>query len=85
MHLAFCAELYEEQIRERRYFLHEHPAGASSWNEAVIKRIMGRNDVETVNMDQCQLGGDDGKGNPLKKTTKFMSNGLEILDALRRR
>ena len=46
---------------------------------------MGRNDVETVNMDQCQLGGDDGKGSPLKKPTKFMSNGLEILDALRRR
>ena len=32
-HLAFCVDLYREQMRHGRYFLHEHPAYASSWQE----------------------------------------------------
>ena len=32
-HLEFCMKLYEIQWREGRYFLHEHPDGASSWQE----------------------------------------------------
>ena len=32
-HLEFCIELYREQIRGGRYFVHEHPAYASSWQE----------------------------------------------------
>ena len=31
MHLEFCLELYREQVKNGRYFLHEHPAYASSW------------------------------------------------------
>ena len=30
-HLSFCVELYREQLKHGRYFLHEHPAYASSW------------------------------------------------------
>ena len=30
-HLEFCAELYREQIKGGRYFLHEHPAYATSY------------------------------------------------------
>eukprot|EP00972_Heterocapsa_arctica_P106388 15672960-Heterocapsa_arctica.AAC.1 len=30
-HLRFCCELYELQIRRGDYFVHEHPAGATSW------------------------------------------------------
>eukprot|EP00972_Heterocapsa_arctica_P085543 12608343-Heterocapsa_arctica.AAC.1 len=31
IHLRFCCELYELQIRCGDYFVHEHPAGATSW------------------------------------------------------
>ena len=31
LHLAFCAEIYTEQMRAGRHFLHEHPLTATSW------------------------------------------------------
>ena len=30
MHIEFCVTLYREQLTDGRYFLHEHPAHASS-------------------------------------------------------
>ena len=33
VHLEFCKELYQLQMRAGRYFLHEHPRRASSWLE----------------------------------------------------
>ena len=30
-HLEFCVELYTIQAKAGRYFLHEHPAYAGSW------------------------------------------------------
>ena len=39
-HLEFCVELYREQIRGGRYFLHEHPAYASSWQTDIFEGIM---------------------------------------------
>ena len=39
-HLAFSVELYREQMRHGRYFVHEHPAYATSWQEEVIKNLL---------------------------------------------
>ena len=55
-HLEFCARLCEIQWREGRYFLHEHPQGASSWQEECIKKLMGKNGVQRVVGDQCMYG-----------------------------
>ena len=33
LHLAFICELYEIQVRERRYFLHTHTHSAKSWDQ----------------------------------------------------
>ena len=41
-HLDFCMELYREQIRHGRYFLHEHPAYASSWQEETVLSLSER-------------------------------------------
>lgn len=30
-HLRFCLKLYKMQLDQGMYFLHEHPAGARSW------------------------------------------------------
>ncbi len=39
--LRFCTEVYELQVSESRYFLHEHPLTAKSWEEPSVKRVMG--------------------------------------------
>ena len=38
----FCIKLCEIQWRNERYLLHEHPDGASSWEETIMKRLMIR-------------------------------------------
>ena len=85
VHLRFVIELYPMQVKAGRDFLHEHPAGASSWREDIMKKLMRMQGVDVTVGDQCQFGGDDSKGNPLKKPTKFLSNSMLILKELSRR
>ena len=40
VHSRFCCELYELQIRRGDYFVHEHPAGATSWRCECVRRIL---------------------------------------------
>ena len=37
VHLRFCVDLYREQMRHGRYFLHEHPAYATSWQDTAMR------------------------------------------------
>ena len=55
-HLEFCIQLYEIQWRNARYFLHEHPAEAGSWDEPLMKKLMSRDGVQRVVGDPCQYG-----------------------------
>ena len=54
VHLEFCIELYREQLNTGRLFLHEHPAGASSWQEEAMKKLAGEVEVLKATADQCQ-------------------------------
>ena len=54
-HLEFSIELYREQLRHGRYFLHEHPAYATSWQEEAMRALMGEQGVETAVCDQCMF------------------------------
>ena len=54
IHMRFVCELYAMQLEEGRYFLHEHPAAATSWGEAWIQAVLNNEGVETVVMEQCQ-------------------------------
>ena len=38
-HLSFSVKLYCEQVRLGRYFVHEHPAYATSWQEEVTNHV----------------------------------------------
>ena len=78
-------ELYLEQIRAGRLFMHEHPEGARSWDEECIKEVLKSLGVNTVVTDQCQFGQQSREGNPIRKPTKWMSNCGEILEALAKR
>ena len=73
VHLTFCCELYEYQVSRKRYFLHEHPAQATSWSTDVVKRIMNLEGVQRTVGDQCQYGA-EAYGQPIRKPTGFMSN-----------
>ena len=87
-HLEFCVKLYNMQLEAGRYFLHEHPYGASSWNEPCIQKMMEKNNVVKVMGDQCMYGlkskGKDGEG-PARKSTGFMTNSVCIAQELNRR
>ena len=38
-HLKFACKMYQKQMARGDYFVHEHPAGASSWNEPNVKTL----------------------------------------------
>ena len=77
--------MYAKQLDRGAYFLHEHPAGATSWKQACIQRLLARDGVDRVVADQCQHGQEIEDGDPLKKPTGFLSNSAEILRVLERR
>ena len=83
--MAFVCELYREQLSQGRYFLHEHPQSASSWQLECVQEVWEWPGVDCTVCDQCQYGHEDGDGNPVKKGTRWMSNSPETLEQLSRR
>ena len=82
VHMRFVMELYEEQVKDGHYFLHEHPAWATSWQLGCVKKILAMDQVDEVIGDQCQYGQSTDQGDPLKKPTRFMSNSGAVLAQL---
>ena len=88
MHLAFCCELYEAQLKRGDYFLHEHPASASSWQCRCVKRVMAIPGVIATTADQCRYGltAVDERGPGLvRKSTRFLTNAPCIAAELSRK
>ncbi len=56
VHLDFATSLYREQHEAGRFFLHEHPQAASSWEEESIKGVRELPGVMVITADQCQYG-----------------------------
>ena len=56
MHLEFCVSFYREQLKNGTYFLHEHPAHASSWQIDIVEKFMREPGVMRVICDQCVYG-----------------------------
>ena len=73
------------KLRAGRYFLHEHPAYASSWQTEVMEKLMAEDGVIRVTCDQCQYGMEDLEGSPIKKPTSFLTNSIEISEQLDKR
>ncbi len=89
VHLDFVTSLYREQHEAGRFFLHEHPQAASSWEEESIRAVRELEGVEVVTADQCQYGAEvtvgSYRGEPVRKATGFMSNAPKLLEELSRR
>ena len=86
-HLKFACKLYRHQIKEGRWFLHEHPVGASSWKIKEVSEILRMEEVNTATADQCMYGpltpGTRGKKTPARKRTRFMSNSPENIKGVK--
>ena len=87
-HVEFCTRVYELQRVSGRYFVHEHPARATSWNLRCIQELSEKAGVRTVLGHMCQFGmqqhDEEGMGHILKPT-KFMTNSDCIAQQLDRR
>ncbi len=74
------------QLDAGRYFLHEQPLWATSWQLATVEELMQRTGVVRVRADQCQLGAEiksgPHKGDPSMNPTGFMTNAPVIARAL---
>jgi hypothetical protein len=79
-YVEFCAKVYQYQIDNNRYFLHEHPYLASSWGLSCIEKLMAREDVTRTLTHMCQfgmtsnIGGNGSELGPVLKPTGFMTN-----------
>ena len=56
MHIKFMMALYEEQARNGRHFLHEHPTIATPWALEEVVRIIGLPGVYVAHVSQCRFG-----------------------------
>ena len=79
-HLHTSCDVYEKQIQQGRYFLHEAPWGATSWKDERVERISSRGDVYVVRGPMCKWGltatdrrGLQGTGF-VRKETGWMTN-----------
>ena len=54
-HIEFAIELYKTQSKNGLYFVHEHPAYATSWGLESMQQLLERDDVYKVVGDMCKF------------------------------
>ena len=87
--LGFAASVYRWQIKRGAYFLHEHPASASSWKCPEIQSLQAFDTVQLISSDMCLFGmvatAAGGEVGPVKKPTKWLGNIPRLMHELNRR
>ena len=86
--MRFCIELYVEQIRGGRCFLHQHPDNAYDWKMLEMLTLAAHAGVDATRCDMCAYGmtATDKEGEDmLGKSTKFFSNSPEVLKRISKR
>ena len=69
-HMKFCIEIYNAQVKEGRFFIHEHPKSATSWSMPEIVEVLAVRGVDVAEVDLCAYGlktVKNGKEGPAKK------------------
>eukprot|EP00973_Karenia_brevis_P078885 10948026-Karenia_brevis.AAC.1 len=87
-HLNFCLQLYRLQMKEGRYFLHEHPLTATSWQLPTLKEILGKHGVISTYINMCAYGmtsSDEHGIGCVYKPTQFMTNSPAVAEQLARK
>ena len=79
-HMIFAIKLYRIQSESGRFFLHEHPASASSWKLPEMQALMSDLNISKINTHMCRFGmtshihGRKGEHGPVKKPTGFATS-----------
>ena len=86
-HIKFCCQLYREQARLGRYFVHEHPKTSAAWGLPEVKGIEAIPGVRKVEGHMCQFGmvaaaAGKTEEHPVKKPTLFLTNSFCVADEL---
>ena len=88
-HLHFIIGLYHLQLEQGRHFLHEHPAGAKSWDDEWMVQLLQHPRVKTIISDQCEYGlvtrDDHGHLVPAKKPTRWATTSDQMISRLSKR
>ena len=88
-HSRRMAWMYKRQLTNGKFFLHEHPATAISWDEKPIKDLLMHQAVTSVVADQCQYGlttkGKNGHPMPAMKPMRLMTNSTQMAEMLQKR
>ena len=87
-HLRFCVKVYKYQAEHNRYYVHEHPMCAKSWDEPEMKALIRKEKSILAKIDQCQYGlwvRDRQGWAASKKPTKILTNSPCIAAQLQRR
>jgi hypothetical protein len=81
--LNFALDVYTWQHRRGKYFIHEHPQSASSWELPEVRAVQCLDGVTSVVNDACVFGmmsiDRDGTSKPVKKPTRWLSNAPALL------
>ena len=78
VHLDCVVQVYRDQMRRGKYFLHEHPETAESWNTPVMRGLSNENGVYRLVGHMCRfnmvLRDDDGRSKKVLKPTGWLTN-----------
>ena len=75
MYLDTAMEVARAHIAQKRYFVFEHPAGASSWGQPVVQEVQAMPSVMCIVVDQCMVGVcTKVTGTPTRNRTRLMTN-----------
>ena len=84
MDLVF--ELYQLQVREGRWFIHERPKESTSWKLKEVSSLRKVEGVFDVVADQCMYGltvrVKGGRSSAVKRPTRFSTNAECVADEL---
>lgn len=84
-HLRTCVQVYRKQMDSRRYFYHEHPDGASLWEEESMGSLRRDTRVFEVSGPMCRWGlkgKDEHREILVKKQTRWLTNSPVLAAAL---
>ena len=87
--LEFAVKMCEEQRKNNRLFVFEHPLGATSWKEECLDKLRREEGVLQAIAHQCQFNqrAVDPMGNEglVMKPTRFLTNSTAIQEKLARK
>ena len=84
--LEFVEEMCDLQHRLGGIYLIENPAGAASWRQRPLERLLRRSHTRQATSHLCMFGvKNPTTKEPLKKTVRFVSNSQELMKEITRR